>query len=208
MRVPLVLWFIASAAVGADRTAAPPPLTPEQHRQKVARLMEESLAAQRASVARQTEATASPGFFSLPPIADVSAHAAADCDPLDGAEAAVLIRDAAKRAAINPELLHSVARRESGLRPCAVSPKGAMGVMQLMPATARELGVSDPFDPAQNIDAGARLLRKYLDQYGSLPLALGAYNAGPARVNETGDVPRIRETLEYVQAVLSLLPKK
>jgi hypothetical protein len=174
-------------------------------REAVLRQMEASLAAQKASVARQTTAP-SGSFFLLPPLGH-PVNTPPDCAPLEKQEFSMLVDRAARRQDLQPELLQSVARAESGLRPCAVSPKGAMGLMQLMPATAKDLGVDDPFDPAQNIEGGARLLRKYLDMYRSLPLALGAYNAGPARVNQTGQVPRIPETVEYVRRILSFLPK-
>jgi soluble lytic murein transglycosylase-like protein len=82
-----------------------------------------------------------------------------------------------------------------------------MGLMQLMPASASQLGVSNPFDPEANVDAGAKLLKELLTRYGGdLPLALGAYNAGPARVDAAAGVPGIPETQEYVKRILSGLP--
>jgi soluble lytic murein transglycosylase-like protein len=97
-----------------------------------------------------------------------------------------------------------VVAAESAYRAEAVSPKGALGLMQLMPATARELG-ADPTDPRQNLDAGARYLRGLLIQYGHSPeLALAAYNAGPGAVNRHGGVPPYRETRSYIQRVLRL----
>jgi soluble lytic murein transglycosylase-like protein len=82
-----------------------------------------------------------------------------------------------------------------------------MGLMQLMPATVQELGVRDPFDPAENLSSGARLLKQLLTRFGGdTALALGAYNAGPGRVEESGGVPEIPETLHYVQQILSQLP--
>jgi soluble lytic murein transglycosylase-like protein len=102
-------------------------------------------------------------------------------------------------------LLHSVARVESGYRPDAVSPKGARGLLQLMPETARQLE-ADPDDPAQNADAGARFLRelllKYRDHPYQLRLALAAYNAGPGAVERYGGVPPYPETTRYVERVL------
>jgi len=192
---------------GADRPGTRTVPTAQQQRETVQRLMEASLAAQRASVARQTGPAPGGSFFLLPRT-EAPALPDADCARLDPDKAASLIEDAAKRSALDPGFLRSVARQESGFHPCAVSSKGAMGLMQLMPSTARELGVTNPFDPAQSVDAGARLLRKYLDTYGSLPLALGAYNAGPARVNEAGEVPKIRETLDYVRNILSTMGNK
>lgn len=110
---------------------------------------------------------------------------------------------AADRYALDPILVHAVAQAESGLDPAAVSPKGAMGLMQLMPATARDLGVTDPFDPIQSIDGGCRYLRAMLDRFdGDLRLALAAYNAGPNTVSATGRVPDFPETRSYVERVL------
>jgi soluble lytic murein transglycosylase-like protein len=104
-------------------------------------------------------------------------------------------------------LLAAVIARESGFDPCAVSSAGALGLMQLMPETASFLNVDNPFDPEQNVQAGSRFLRSLLDRYGGdLLLALSAYNAGPARVDRAGGVPPIRETQEYVQAILGALP--
>jgi soluble lytic murein transglycosylase-like protein len=208
MKFAIVFCLIAICPSKADKLAGAPPPTAQQQREAVERAMEASLVAQRASVARQANTAREGSFFLLPGIATPAAPPQANCPPLDRNLADSLIRDAAKRTALDPDLLASVARQESGMRPCALSPKGAMGLMQLMPATARELGVADPFDPAQSIDAGARLLRKYIDIYGSVPLALGAYNAGPGRVTEAGDVPGIRETIEYVQRILSVAFKK
>jgi soluble lytic murein transglycosylase-like protein len=82
-----------------------------------------------------------------------------------------------------------------------------MGLMQLMPATAAQLGVKDPFDPKENLDAGAWFVKQLLTVYKDLPLALGAYNAGPARVNAIDGIPAIPETQEYVRRIMSTLPK-
>ncbi len=113
-----------------------------------------------------------------------------------------LVRLAAERYGLPPEFLASVAQAESAWRPDAVSSKGAVGLMQLMPATADLLG-ADPSDPAQNADAGARYLRELLLKYGySAPLALAAYNAGPAAVDRHGGIPPYLETRQYVQRVL------
>ncbi len=111
------------------------------------------------------------------------------------------IAAAARRAGIEPSLLTAVVRHESNFRADAVSPAGAVGLAQLMPATARGLGV-DPADPRQNLDGGARYLRAQLDRFGSVELALAAYNAGPTRVAQAGGVPRIPETLAYVERVM------
>ena len=114
-----------------------------------------------------------------------------------------LIRNAANRHGIQPALISAVVRQESAGSPCAVSPKGAMGLMQLMPATAASLGVDDPFQPEQNIDGGVRFLKELLNRYqGDYALALSAYNAGPSRVDRAGGVPAFPETKAYVRGVL------
>jgi peptidoglycan DL-endopeptidase CwlO len=113
-----------------------------------------------------------------------------------------LFAAAGARHGVDPRLLASVAKAESGLRPDAVSPAGARGLMQLMPATAASLGV-DAFDPAQAVDGAARLLRSHLDRYGSTELALAAYNAGPGAVNRYGGIPPYRETQTYVRRVVA-----
>ena len=120
----------------------------------------------------------------------------------ESADVAALIEEAAERYGLPAGILHSVAAVESGYDPRAVSPKGAVGVMQLMPSTAAALG-ADPEDPAENIDAGARYLRDLLLKYdGGLYRALAAYNAGPGAVDRYRGVPPYRETLSYVEKVL------
>jgi soluble lytic murein transglycosylase-like protein len=113
------------------------------------------------------------------------------------------IQEAATRYRLSPALIRSVIRAESDFQPDAVSPAGAQGLMQLMPGTAEELGVTNPFDVRQNIDGGARYLRQMLDQFGgNLKLALAAYNAGPGAVTKyNGQVP-YPETREYVKRVV------
>lgn len=116
-----------------------------------------------------------------------------------------IVSEKAGKYNIDPSLVHAVIKAESNGNPYAVSRKGAMGLMQLMPSTARDLSVNNPFDPEDNIDGGVRYLRYLLDKFnGDLTLALAAYNAGPKTVEKTGDVQRIPETKQYVKKVLSL----
>ena len=114
-----------------------------------------------------------------------------------------LVQAHATRQSLRPELVRAVIQVESGFNPRARSPKGAMGLMQLMPQTASELGVSDPYDPDDNIKGGTRYLRQLLDRYdGNEELALAAYNAGAMAVERHGRrVPPFRETQDYVRKV-------
>ena len=115
------------------------------------------------------------------------------------------IDQAAARHNVDPSLVRSVVKVESNFNPNAVSRKGAMGLMQLMPSTARSLNVSNPFDPQQNVDAGVRHLRRLLDSYGGdVRLSLAAYNAGPGAVARSAGVPRYRETQNYVRRITNL----
>jgi soluble lytic murein transglycosylase-like protein len=118
------------------------------------------------------------------------------------ADIAAMIADAANRYGVEPALVHAVVRAESAFDHLAVSRAGAMGLMQLMPATAELVGVRDAFHPEQNVDGGVYYLRKMLDRFGdNTALALAAYNAGPGAVEAYGGIPPFRETQEYLERV-------
>jgi hypothetical protein len=114
-----------------------------------------------------------------------------------------LIRKYAQIYGVDPTLVRAVMRHESGFNPAAVSPKGAQGLMQLMPGTAALMGVRNPFDPEQNIAGGVGYLRRCLDRFQhNVPLAVAAYNAGPERVAQCGAIPPIQETQVFVNNVM------
>jgi len=201
-----------TAAADSPKSAPAPPSKPHSP----AEAMRQSIERQRAAIGIQREAArkqaeSAGAWLSLgdrPFTGDPDPFAPiqADCDPLNDAVLSPLIDSNAKTQNVKPEVLRAVMERESGYRPCAVSRKGAEGLMQLMPATAQELGVTDVFDPKENVGAGARLLRQLMDKYnGDLSKALAAYNAGPAAVDEAGGIPDIQETKDYVDAILRKL---
>jgi hypothetical protein len=127
-----------------------------------------------------------------------------DCPPLDAGRVNDLVAAAAQKQSLDPALLRAVIKQESGFKPCAVSFKGAQGLMQLMPGTARDLHVTNVFDPVQNVQGGAAYLKQLLARYkGDLRLALVGYNAGPGRADQPTGEPYPLETQNYVASILS-----
>ena len=148
-----------------------------------------------------------PGDRRLAQDRPLSAAAARACvaQPVAPAALEPWIEEAAEATGLSGELISSVIAAESGYQADAVSPTGALGLMQLMPGTARSLGVDDPMDPRQNILGGARYLQQQFQRFGSVQRALAAYNAGPAAVARYGGIPPYAETQNYVRRVLSAL---
>ncbi len=186
--------------------SAPPSISDRQ--MESAKKMTDAANKQRSAAQLQTTPAEPDSFFSAgwsgramlpPPLPDCPAMAESETDEL--------IRAAAGRNGLNPVLIKAVIRQESGFKPCVISEKGAMGLMQVMPETAQTLGTKDPFDPAENIDAGARYLKQMLTRFkGDVRLALAAYNAGPDKVDGPKPaVPDIAETRDYVQSVAAAL---
>lgn len=168
--------------------------------------MRTPIATQTRSVAREPGTGRQSDFFLLPPPAGgPPVFVKPECEPLPVTEVDELVTQAGDAASVSPDLLRSVMKQESGFRPCAVSEKGAMGLMQLMETTASDFGIRNAFDPKENVTAGAKLMRQLINLYdGDLTLALSAYNAGSRRVDPSFGIPEIPETMDYVNKVLSV----
>ena len=188
-----------------------------RQRAAIATQMQPAIEKQQLATQLQKTRAAGPEFFLLPrpdSLGGVTGSVVSqplpappqDCTPMPSWEVDSMIGDTAQKEGLSADLLRGVMKQESGFRPCAVSSKGAMGLMQLMPATAEQFGIQNPFDPVSNLDAGARFLKQLLGRYdGDLPKALGAYNAGPAKVDAAGGVPAIPETMDFVKSILGKL---
>ena len=218
--------FAVLSLLGAAALAQTPPAQspPSQSEEGIRQQMESSLERQRESVRKQIKlaSVAGPSWYIVPwpwqdwplPLpAPLSPEGAAssmgwrpDCEPLRPDEVEPLVKEAAAAHRVDAAVVRAVMRQESAFYPCAASSKGALGLMQLMPETASSLQVADPFDPRENVHAGARFLASLLNRYGGdLRLALAAYNAGASRVDDYKGVPPFRETRDYVGAILGAL---
>lgn len=218
------LAWAQNSPVGQPAPAQPPPAqTAEQvqpggqqpDKTTVQSAMAESLAKQRVAAMKQIAGvmgkapTPAASFFTVPWVETPVPFSSPPCDPMPVADLDKIVEQSAQQEGVKAELVRGVIAQESGARPCAVSWKGAQGLMQLMPATSEQLGVKDPFDPRQNVEAGTKLLKQLLTKYkDDVSLALAAYNAGEGRVDKDGGVPQIPETQNYVNDIQSKLPKK
>lgn len=225
---PIVSVLVAPLALSAQ-TPAPPPASKTSPETTAQKQREATLAAMQASVEKQKAAVAASvaasigkqgqtlagkdSFFTLAPLTLPAPVIVAQtpmpdvaCDPVPEDSVAPFVLGAAQRESLDPKLVSAVIEQESGFRPCAISDKGAQGLMQIMPDTADRLSVKDPFDAKQNIDAGTKYLKELITKYsGNLALALSAYNAGPDTVDQAGGIPNIPETTDYVKAILTKL---
>jgi soluble lytic murein transglycosylase-like protein len=151
----------------------------------------------------EKDLTPPPVPLPAPSAKPASASALKPLAPKTAAELSEIVNSASDRHAIDPDLINSVIHAESGFNARAVSPKGARGLMQLMPQTASDLGVSNSFDPGENIEGGTRYLRELLERYHfDVVKALAAYNAGPQRVEQYRGVPPYYETRVYVARII------
>lgn len=206
MTKPLIALLVLPATLAYAGVNAPD--APAASVQQSIKKQQDSLDLQRASLHRQLSGKASdpaaePAAFFIDPL---PALPQANCDRLDKLSVDSLIAAAAKKQSLEPALLRAVMKQESGFKPCAVSIRGAQGLMQLMPATAGFLHVEDPFDPEQNVQAGAAFLKQLLGRYkGDLRLALVAYNAGTVRADQPPNAPYPAETQNYLTSIFAQL---
>src|SRR5580658_10016308 len=203
----VLLWGALGGVILSAQTTAPVA--------QPAPNMKDSLAKQRSAALQQVAAvmgkapTPAASFFTVPWVESPVPFSSPPCDPLPAADLDKLVEQNSQQEGVKAELIRGVIAEESGARPCAVSWKGAQGLMQLMPATSEQFGVKDPFDPRQNVEAGTKLLKILMTKYkDDVSLALAAYNAGEGRVDRDGGVPQIPETQNYVNDIQSKLPKK
>ena len=180
-----------------------------EHQTDSTEAMQLSIDKQKASVRSQIgEGGEADPFFMTPWLTPRDIPLPLTCVPMAESEVIPLVKEASLAQNLSTELIRAVIRRESASLWCAVSDKGAVGLMQLMPEVAQQFGV-DPYDPKQNIQAGSKYLRQLMTRYkGDTKLALAAYNAGPGLVDAAGGVPAIQETTAFVDAILKDIESK
>jgi soluble lytic murein transglycosylase-like protein len=208
----LCVWFRFTAALlSATVSSGGAQTVVADAYERTRSMMRTSIEKQHASVRAQGQhpvPVAAAGFFSSPWLTTSMLRVTppADCDRLPPSELQPLINASASKYGVKIEIIRAVIDKESGGRPCAVSARGAQGLMQIMPDTGADLSVADPFDPKQNVDAGVRYLKTLLDRFkGDLTLALGAYNAGISAVEKGGGLPQNAETQDYVRQILNAI---
>ena len=218
MRLAVSFVLLTTACISYAQQPKPAPTAAQQSAAQTATAQSAAkqsgaIAAMQASVDKQKAAVAvqvgtggpADSFFSTPwtgPASIAMPSMVPACDALQQEQLQPIVAEAATKQGLKPELIFAVIKRESASYPCAVSDKGAVGLMQLMPDTAQQFGV-DPLDPKQNVSAGAQYLKQLMTRYkGDLKLALAAYNAGPQRVDAEKKVPDIPETTAYVDAIM------
>jgi soluble lytic murein transglycosylase-like protein len=192
------------------QTPVPPPPPALSRQQQSIAIQQQSVQRQRAAIRQQesapSESTAPQPAATAPSYPGTAAAPgpfSPGCPPVSPMMLQGVVQRAATLYSVTPSLINAVIRQESAGYPCAVSDKGAMGLMQLMPDTAVQMGARDPFDITQNVMAGTRLLGELLQRYkGDLNRVLAAYNAGSAAVDKAGGTPPFPETLNYVRSVL------
>jgi soluble lytic murein transglycosylase-like protein len=214
LTLPVICLAQKATSVPTD-----PPHTPsslERQAASIARMQKAldrpaaaSLAAQRQSISRQAD-NREIFIEPLPPstLATMEPRIEPACDPLPESEIDSILKTESSSTGIEFDLLKAIVGQESAFRPCAESPRGAIGLMQLMPETAIELGATNPWDPQENIRLGAKYFKDMLTRYdGDQARALAAYNAGPAQIDAAGGIPDIPETQDYVRRILKAAGK-
>jgi len=213
-----MVFSAALAAAGLRGADTPPEADAQPVRmisvvrtdQRTGKLVRSVMVSSKPVAGQQVSGTAVPArvISAAPPPAEPVPPPAAVSPALPAGAIDRLVAQVAARESLPPQLIHSVIQVESNYDPYAVSPKGALGLMQLIPATARRFGVTNAFNPADNIQGGAKYLRYLLELYnGDYPLALAAYNAGEGAVARYGGVPPYAETREYLVRVGKQLEK-
>jgi len=200
--------FFAAGQVNLVPPPAQQPESPAKQQQKSVAGQLQSIRVQQVSIERQRAAVGLPASTVHVPrfVAADEEASPFDCEPVSPMVLQSAVHNAAQTYDVEPTLIHAVIRQESGGYPCAVSEKGAMGLMQLMPDTAADMGATEPFDVSQNVSAGTRLLAELLQRYkGDLNRVLGAYNAGPTAVDRAGGTPPFPETINYIHSILEQL---